>query len=104
MIAMCAAALAMGAGSGPGPKVIHADGVAYTACGGVVSIHSPHEYLESDPGTYEVVYQDAEGGKHHLSRVRSLTVTDFVGDGPECEAAAKNLGTAGEKLSRAPTP
>jgi hypothetical protein len=67
-----------------GPKLIHTDGVTYTACGGVFSVHSPREYLESDPGTYEVYYQDPQGVKHHLTRVRTLTITNFAGDLPQC--------------------
>jgi hypothetical protein len=69
------------------PKVIHADGESYIACGGVLSFHSPRDKYETDPGTDEVFFQDPLGTKHHLSNVRSLTITDFVGDAPECKAA-----------------
>jgi hypothetical protein len=70
-----------------GPKVIHADGETYVACGGVLSVHSARDKYETDPGTDEVFFQDPLGTKHHLSNVRSLTITDFVGDAPECKAA-----------------
>lgn len=70
-----------------GPKVIHADGETYIACGGVLSVHSARDKYETDPGTDEVFFQDPQGAKHHLSNVRSLTITDFVGDAPECKAA-----------------
>jgi hypothetical protein len=70
-----------------GPKVIHADGETYVACGGVLSVHSARDKYETDPGTDEVFFQDPLGTKHHLSKVRSLTITNFVGDAPECKAA-----------------
>ena len=62
------------------PKVIHADGETYIACGGVLSVHSA-------PGTDEGFFRDPHGAKHHLSKIRSLTITNFEGDTPECKAA-----------------
>ena len=70
-----------------GPKVIHADGETYIACGGVLSVHSARDKYETDPGTDEGFFQDPHGAKHHLSKIRSLTITNFEGDTPECKAA-----------------
>jgi hypothetical protein len=70
-----------------GPKMIHADGETYVACGGVLSVHSARDKYETDPGTDEVFFQDPQGAKHHLSKVRSLTITNFLGDAPECKTA-----------------
>ena len=83
----CAAVTAsmMGCGTpSAGPKVIHADGGVYTACGGVLSVPSARDKVESDPGSYEVFFEDPQGVKRHLAKVRDLTVTDLVGDPPEC--------------------
>jgi hypothetical protein len=70
-----------------GPKVIRADGAIYTACGGVVSVPSARDKVETDPGSYEVFFQDPQGVKRHLTNVRDLTVTDLVADAPACRTA-----------------
>jgi hypothetical protein len=68
-----------------GPKVIQADGHTYIACGGVLTVHSPREGpYDNNPGTSEVLYQDPQGVRHHLIKVRSLTVTPFAGDPRIC--------------------
>jgi hypothetical protein len=49
----------MGCGTpSAGPKVIHADGRVYTACGGVLSVPSARDKVESDPGSYEAFFED----------------------------------------------
>jgi len=81
--AACALLLWMAGCSKPdvGPKVIHADGVDYTACCGVVTAHSAREApYDNNPGTDEVWYEDPQGARHHLSKVRSLTIAPFHGD------------------------
>jgi hypothetical protein len=73
-----------------GPKIIRADGVEYTACGGVLTVHSPREApYDENPGTSEVWYEDPQGVRHHLTKVRSLTVEPFKGDPAICSHAAR---------------
>jgi hypothetical protein len=63
-----------------GPKVIQADGHTYIACGGVLNVHSSQEGpYDENPGTSEIWYEDPQGVRHHLTKVRSLTVERFQG-------------------------
>ena len=68
----------------PGPKLVEADGVAYTACGGALWISDTREPKDDEPRTYEVIYKDARGIKHQLTKVRSLKVTDLPDNTPTC--------------------
>jgi hypothetical protein len=72
----------------PGPKVIRADGVDYVACGGILTVRSPHEPKDIDPGTYQVMFEDPKGVKHGLSRVRSLSVTPLKSNPTACNGVA----------------
>jgi hypothetical protein len=38
----------------------------------------------NEPPTYEVIYKDAHGTKHQLTRVRTLKVTDLPDNTPAC--------------------
>ncbi len=67
------------------PKVIHIGRCTYIACCGVLTVHSPREGpYDNNPGTSEVLYQDPQGVRHHLIKVRSVTVTPFAGDPRIC--------------------
>jgi hypothetical protein len=73
-----------------GPKTIRADGVEYTACGGVLTVHSPREApYDENPGTSEVLYEDPQGARHHLTKVRSLNIAPFKGDPAICTHTAQ---------------
>jgi len=37
-----------------------------------------------DSKTYEVLFDDADGTKHQLQRVRNLRITDLPSDTPAC--------------------
>ena len=71
----------------PGPKLIEADGVTYTACEGALWL--ANENNPKDPGTWSwsVVFKDAQGVTHNLPRVRMLTVTDLPNDTPACKTS-----------------
>ena len=72
-ITICAAATLCACGaSHQGPKLIEADGVTYTACGGAFWIQNERAPRAIDSISYEVVYKDAQGIEHHLTRVRNL--------------------------------
>lgn len=68
----------------PGPKLVEADGAAYTACGGALWFEDMKEPKDNEPRTYEVIYKDAHGIKHQLTKVRSLKVTDLPDNTPAC--------------------
>jgi hypothetical protein len=70
--------------SRPGPKLLEADGVTYTACGGALWIADVKEPKDDEPPTYEVIYKDAHGSKHQITRVRTLKITDLPDDTPAC--------------------
>jgi len=68
----------------PGPKLVEADGVAYTACGGALWFEDIREPKDNEPRTYEVIYKDAQGTKHQLTKVRTLKITDLPDNTPAC--------------------
>jgi hypothetical protein len=70
--------------SNNGPKLIQADGVTYTACGGALWVPNETPPTAVDSKSYEVLFQDADGTKHHLQRVRVLRITDLPSDTPAC--------------------
>jgi hypothetical protein len=53
-----------------GPKLIEADGVRYTACGGAVWARSDGNSKDPAMMTYEVLFKDAQGSNHHLTAAR----------------------------------
>jgi hypothetical protein len=70
--------------SNNGPKLIQADGVTYTACGGALWVPDETAPTSVDSKTYEVLFEDADGTKHQLQRVRNLRITDLPSDTPAC--------------------
>jgi len=68
----------------PGPKLVEADGTAYTACGGALWFEDTREPKDNEPPTYEVIYTDAHGVKHRLTRVRTLKITELSDNTPDC--------------------
>jgi hypothetical protein len=72
-----------------GPKLIEADGVRYTACGGAVWAKSDGNSKDPATMTYEVLFKDAQGSNHHLTMVRSLNITDLPSDTPACSSATR---------------
>jgi hypothetical protein len=75
---------AYGAAPRPGPKLVQADGVTYTACGGALWIADMKEPNDNEPPTYEVIFKDAHGTKHQLAKVRTLRITDLPDNTPAC--------------------
>jgi hypothetical protein len=72
-----------------GPKLIEADGVRYTACGGAVWAKSDGTSKDPATMTYEVLFKDAQGSNHHLTMVRSLNITDLPSETPACNSATR---------------
>jgi hypothetical protein len=70
----------------PGPRLVEADGVAYTACGGTLWFEDMREPKDNEPRTYEVIYKDAQGTKHQLTKVRTLKITDLPDNTPSCSS------------------
>ena len=70
----------------PSPKLVEADGVAYTACGGALWFEDMREPKDNEPRTYEVIYKDAQGTKHQLTKVRMLKITDLPDNTPSCSS------------------
>jgi hypothetical protein len=68
----------------PGAKLVEADGVAYTACGGALWFEDVREPKDNEPPTYEVIYKDAHGTKHQLTKVRTLQINDLPDGTPAC--------------------
>jgi hypothetical protein len=63
-LVFCAALLLNSCGaSRTGPKVIDADGVRYTACGGVVWERKDGNSKDPATMTYEVLFQDAQASE-----------------------------------------
>ena len=75
---------ACGAAPHPGPRLVEADGVTYTACGGAMWIADMKEPKDNEPSTYEVIYKDAHGATHQLTKVRALRITDLPDDTTAC--------------------
>lgn len=71
-------------GSHPGPKLIDADGVRYTACGGALWFRNEGNFKDPDAIRYEVLFKDAQGRSHDLKNVDILIVTDLPEDTPAC--------------------
>lgn len=89
LVALVCAALFLNS-CGPsrtGPKLIDADGVRYTACGGVVWERNEGNSKDPETMTYEVLFKDAQGANHHLTMVRSLNITDLPGNAAVCGAS-----------------
>jgi hypothetical protein len=72
-----------------GPKLIEADGVRYTACGGAVWAKSDGNSIDPATMTYEGLFKDAQGSNHHLTMVWSLNITDLPSDTPACSSATR---------------
>jgi hypothetical protein len=72
-----------------GPKLIRADAVRYTACGGAVWAKGEGNSKDPATMTYEVLFEEAQGSKHHLTMVRSLNITDLPNDTPACSSATR---------------
>jgi hypothetical protein len=70
--------------SHPGPKLIEADGVTYTACRDAFWVENEGDPRNADSRSYEVVFKDAQGVEHQLPRVRMLKVTDLPADTSAC--------------------
>jgi hypothetical protein len=70
------------------PKVLHADGGPYYACGGVMWTSNHDTYYARGSRSHEVVYVDAAGVQRGLHQVHSMAVTDLRADAPECRVAA----------------
>lgn len=93
-IAACAAAgLPSCAKPTTGPKLIDADGVQFTACGGVTSIRNDGNSKDPETMTYDVLFTDPAGSNRHLAMVRSLTITDLPSDSAACAAARSPTGS-----------
>ena len=71
----------------PGPKLIEADGVTYTACGGALWLRNDGNLKDPSTMNYDVQFQDAQGLNHHLKMVRMLKVTDLPDDTPLCNSS-----------------
>jgi hypothetical protein len=68
-----------------GPKLIEADGITYTACGGALWVEDGKVNVRDiDSRSYEVLFTDGRGITHKLKRVRKLKVTDLPSDIPAC--------------------
>jgi hypothetical protein len=72
-----------------GPKLIEADGVRYTACGGAIWVKSDGNSKDPATITNEVLFKDAQGSNHHLTMLRSLNITDLPSDTPACSSATR---------------
>ncbi len=72
-----------------GPKLIEADGVRYIACGGAIWTKDDGNSKDSATMTYEVLFKDAQGWKHHLTMLRSLNIADLPSDTPACSSATR---------------
>jgi hypothetical protein len=84
-IAFCAAlALSACRSSHPGPKLIEADGVTYTACGGAFWVKNEGDSRNPDSRSYMVIFKDAQGVDHQLPRVKILKVTALPSDTSAC--------------------
>jgi hypothetical protein len=91
-VAFCVAVLLSSCGTPrPGPKLIEADGVRYTACEG--AIWDRDEGNSKDPGTmtYEVLFKDSQGSSHHLTMIRQLRITDLPKDTPACNPSSRSV-------------
>jgi len=71
----------------PGPKLIEADGVTYTACGGALWLRNDGNLKDPSTMNYDVQFQDAQGLNHHLKMVRMLKVTELPDDTPLCNSS-----------------
>ena len=67
-----------------GPKLIEADGVSYTACGGAVSVLDDSNPKDPETWSYEVWFTDARGVNHELRRVRKLRITSLPPHSAAC--------------------
>jgi hypothetical protein len=68
-----------------GPKLIEADGITYTACGGALWVEDGElNVRDIDSRSYEILFVDAKGITHKLQRIRKLKITDLPSDTPAC--------------------
>lgn len=70
-----------------GPKLIEADGNKYFACGGALWLLNEGNPKDPDARSYQVMFKDAEGRTHELTRVRMLKVTDWPTGTPPCASS-----------------
>jgi hypothetical protein len=66
--------------------LIEADGVSYTACGGVISMLDDSNLRDSETWSYDVRFTDARGVNHELKSVRNLKITSLPLHSAACSA------------------
>lgn len=88
LVAFCivAAVLASCRARDMGPRLIEADGVNYTACGGVISMLDDGNQRDSETWSYDVRFTDARGVNHELKSVRNLRITSLPPHSAACGA------------------
>lgn len=60
-----------------GPRLIEADGISYTGCGGVISMLDDSNQRDPETWSYDVRFTDVQGVNHELKSVRNLKITSF---------------------------
>jgi hypothetical protein len=83
---MFAAMLASCSPGDIGPKLIEADGVSYTACGGVISVLDDSNQRDPETWSYDVRFTDAGRVNHELRRVGKLRITSLPPQSAGCRA------------------